>query len=79
MLFDCILLTISFVIKFLFGFRATALICLASFIASSILYNESTRIAIGMSLLILLIFFNSSHLKLEIINFDIGKLYVLNS
>ena len=31
---------------------------------------------IGMSLLKLLIFFNSSHLKLEIINFDTGKLYV---
>ena len=56
MFFDCILFTISLVIKFLFGFRAKALICLASFIASSILCNESTRIAIGMSLLILLIF-----------------------
>ena len=76
MLFDFILFTISLVIKFLFGFRAIALICLASFIASSILYNESTRIAIGISLLILLIFFNSSHLKLEIINFDAEKLYV---
>ena len=74
MFFDCILFTISFVINSLFGFRATALICLASFIASSILYSESTRIEIGMSLLKLLIFFNSSHLKLEIINFDVEKL-----
>ena len=57
-------------INLLFGFKATALISFANLIALSILYNESTRIAIGTSLLIFLNFFNSSHLKLDIINFE---------
>ena len=70
MLLDCIFLTIWFVINLLFGFSATALISLANLIALSILYKESTRIAIGTSLLTFLNFFNSSHLKLDIINFE---------
>ena len=57
-------------INLLLGFKATALISLANLIALSILYNESTRIAIGTSLLIFLNFFYSSHLKLDIINFE---------
>ena len=45
--------------------------------ALSILYNESTNIAIGTSWLTFLNFINSFHLKLDMINFEAGRLNLL--